>query len=93
MNTNNCTDTILNDSSLRNDSLSWGANLSWGEWMVEGRRLVASDARKFASILILWQQRARARHAMAEMDERILKDIGLSARDMADEASKPFWKP
>jgi uncharacterized protein YjiS (DUF1127 family) len=27
------------------------------------------------------------------MDDRMLKDIGISAGDAAHEADKPFWKP
>ena len=86
MNNSNCTDTIENDTPLR------FTPLSWGQWIVEGRRLALSEALKTANMLILWQQRISARRAMAEMDDRIADDIGLSRQEILLEASKPFWK-
>lgn len=43
------------------------------------------------SLLTLWQERARQRHALAELDERMLKDIGLTRRAVSSEIVKPFW--
>jgi len=42
--------------------------------------------------LLAWQERARARSMLLQMDERQLKDIGLSRADVAREAGKPFWQ-
>ena len=39
-----------------------------------------------------WQERAEQRAHLAGMDDRMLKDIGVSAVDAAHEADKPFWK-
>jgi uncharacterized protein YjiS (DUF1127 family) len=50
----------------------------------------------FAAILnrlAEWQERAEQRAHLAGMDDRMLKDIGVSAVDAAHEADKPFWKP
>lgn len=40
-----------------------------------------------------WQERAEQRHHLAGMDERMLKDIGVTQVDAVHEATKPFWKP
>lgn len=40
--------------------------------------------------LLLWQQRARERRELLAMDERLRKDIGISALDVWREANKPF---
>lgn len=40
-----------------------------------------------------WQERAEQRAHLAGMDDRMLKDIGVSAVDATHEADKPFWKP
>ncbi len=40
-----------------------------------------------------WQQRARTRRQLAQLDERLLQDIGLRAIDARQEYLKPFWKP
>ena len=50
----------------------------------------------FATILSRlaeWQERAEQRAHLAGMDDRMLKDIGISAVDAAHESDKPFWKP
>jgi uncharacterized protein YjiS (DUF1127 family) len=45
----------------------------------------------------LWQQLRRwralacQRQALARLDERMLKDIGLSRSDALQEISRPFW--
>ena len=38
-----------------------------------------------------WQERARQRHALATLDDRMLKDIGISRVSANAEARKPFW--
>ena len=42
--------------------------------------------------LLVWQERARQRHHLAEMDDRLLKDIGFDRADHAREIRKPFWQ-
>jgi uncharacterized protein YjiS (DUF1127 family) len=39
-----------------------------------------------------WQDRARQRHNLLEMDDHLLRDIGLSRADLENEAAKPFWR-
>lgn len=87
MTNNNCIDTIENSNSFHTPTLSWG------KWLGDGKRLVAKEAHEIFAILLTWQRRKAMRYLMAEMDERILKDIGISRADAQKEASKPFWKP
>lgn len=42
--------------------------------------------------LLLWHERAQQRRQLAELDDRFLKDIGVSRGDAANEARKPFWR-
>ncbi|MGP1257049.1 MAG: DUF1127 domain-containing protein [Kiloniellales bacterium] len=44
------------------------------------------------ALLMHWQERAEQRHALAELDDRLLRDIGLDRVAAAHEARKPFWK-
>ena len=44
------------------------------------------------AVLLDWQQRLRERSALARMDDRLLKDIGLSRSQVECEVSKPFWR-
>ena len=39
-----------------------------------------------------WQDRARQRHRLGELDDHLLRDIGLSRADLERESSKPFWR-
>ena len=44
------------------------------------------------NILFVWQERSRDRFELAQLDDRMLRDIGLSRVDVLHEASKPFWR-
>ena len=39
-----------------------------------------------------WQRRAHERHHLADLDERLLRDMGMSRADVAEEIAKPFWR-
>jgi uncharacterized protein YjiS (DUF1127 family) len=39
-----------------------------------------------------WMRRARTRHQIASLDARTIRDLGLSAGQVAFEAQKPFWR-
>ena len=43
--------------------------------------------------IVIWQERAEQRHALSELSERMLKDIGVSHSDAYKEMRKPFWLP
>ena len=40
-----------------------------------------------------WQDRRRQRHALARLDDRMLRDIGVTRCDVWREVNKPFWRP
>ncbi len=42
--------------------------------------------------LLLWQHRAAERVHLARLDERLLRDMGLSRADAEREAAIPFWR-
>jgi uncharacterized protein YjiS (DUF1127 family) len=39
-----------------------------------------------------WRQRARQRRLLAQLNDRLLSDIGLSRSEVEREAAKPFWR-
>jgi uncharacterized protein YjiS (DUF1127 family) len=44
-------------------------------------------------LLQLWSERKSQRYQLAELNEQMLRDIGLSRADVMAEATKPFWRP
>jgi uncharacterized protein YjiS (DUF1127 family) len=48
--------------------------------------------RRLVNLLALWAERRRQRHHLARLDERMLKDVGLSRADIWIEVEKPFWR-
>jgi uncharacterized protein YjiS (DUF1127 family) len=40
-----------------------------------------------------WIERSRQRRALAELDDRLLRDIGLTRDEARREFASPFWKP
>ena len=42
--------------------------------------------------LLAWQERDRQRRHLAALDDRLLRDIGISRADAAREAAIPFWR-
>ncbi|MHA1600647.1 MAG: DUF1127 domain-containing protein [Alphaproteobacteria bacterium] len=45
-----------------------------------------------AGVLLIWQERATQRHALAALEACMLCDIGLSRGEARREAAKPFWR-
>jgi uncharacterized protein YjiS (DUF1127 family) len=41
--------------------------------------------------LQLWYERSRQRRRLAQLDDRLLRDIGIDRIAAMEEVSKPFW--
>jgi uncharacterized protein YjiS (DUF1127 family) len=48
---------------------------------------------RLVALLVLGHERWRQRRRLAELDDRLLQDIGKTRREAVDEANKPFWRP
>lgn len=48
--------------------------------------------RRLLALLRLWYHRARSRSQLRELDERLLRDIGISRETARFVADKPFWR-
>jgi uncharacterized protein YjiS (DUF1127 family) len=42
--------------------------------------------------LVAWHRRACSRAQLAQLDDRALRDIGLTRAEAAMECAKPFWR-
>lgn len=47
---------------------------------------------RFCSALLRWQDRARERQALAAMDPRMLRDMGMTPDDVSRELGKLHWR-
>jgi uncharacterized protein YjiS (DUF1127 family) len=48
--------------------------------------------RRMLNVVMTWQNRATMRHHLLNMNEHMLKDIGLSRADAQREANKHVWE-
>ncbi len=56
------------------------------------RHAPANALRGIFDLLLEWQERARSRHHLQQIDDRLLADMGLT-RDMVEaEIRKPVWR-
>jgi len=49
-------------------------------------------AGRIAHTIETWRHRQRTRAQLAEVDARILRDVGISEADRFIESNKPFWQ-
>lgn len=54
---------------------------------------VAHGVDTILDTLALWRQRAATRRELSRLDDRMLRDIGISSVDVDSEVSKHFWQP
>lgn len=54
--------------------------------------LIAALIWRAATLLVIWQERLRERHTLAALDDRMLRDMGLSRSDIEAETRKGFWQ-
>jgi uncharacterized protein YjiS (DUF1127 family) len=47
---------------------------------------------RLAETVAVGLERRRQRLALGRLDDRMLRDIGLTSADVEGEVSKPFWK-
>jgi uncharacterized protein YjiS (DUF1127 family) len=53
---------------------------------------LSDAAQSFIETLRVWRRRMRERDQLARLDDRMLKDIGLSRAEAIHLGSKPFWR-
>lgn len=57
------------------------------------RELVSARARDLLDLALDWHERARSRHQLQGLSDRMLQDLGLTRSEVEVEADKPFWRP
>jgi uncharacterized protein YjiS (DUF1127 family) len=61
------------------------------------RRAIGRSLRRALNVVVAtmqkWQQRSRERAELRRLDDRMLRDIGITRGDVWQEINKPFWRP
>jgi uncharacterized protein YjiS (DUF1127 family) len=53
---------------------------------------LAMRLRRAVDLLLTWRERARQRRQLRSLNDRMLRDIGITRADVMAESSKPFWR-
>ncbi len=48
--------------------------------------------RGWLQVIGVWIERRRQRRALAHLDDRFLRDVGISRSEAVREIAKPFWR-
>lgn len=56
-------------------------------------RFLSRQIERSIVTMLQWADRRRQRHALRQLSDAMLKDIGLTRADVEGEAAKPFWMP
>jgi uncharacterized protein YjiS (DUF1127 family) len=56
------------------------------------KALPMASLRTRLSRISLWRERARQRRALRQLDDYMLRDLGLTRLDVDREAARPFWE-
>ena len=57
----------------------------WHYWLQQMLQISGAMLRE-------WRQRHRSRCDLAQLDDRMLRDIGINRVDVWREVNKPFWR-
>ena len=55
------------------------------------RRHPVNPLKRLYALLYNWQARAEQRYRLADIEGRLLDDVGMTRADADREAAKPFW--
>jgi len=59
---------------------------------VHGIDALAAAGRRALAAAYAWNRRRHDRRTLAELDDHLLRDIGIDRHQALVEASKPFWE-
>jgi uncharacterized protein YjiS (DUF1127 family) len=61
-------------------------------WLAHAWRTLNAAALRAVDTILTWHERARMRHQLLMLDDRLLRDIGITRVEARNEAEKPFWR-
>jgi uncharacterized protein YjiS (DUF1127 family) len=79
-------------SAAVEDGASGPQSLFGGLPEVGLRSAVRRGVIRIAEAFLVWHDRVRERHALVELSDDVLRDLGISRAEADGEAAKPFWR-
>jgi uncharacterized protein YjiS (DUF1127 family) len=61
-------------------------------WLARAWKSLDAMLQHAADSILTWRERASTRRQLLMLDDRLLKDIGITRLDAQSEAEKPFWR-
>ena len=61
-------------------------------WLTRRIRDINGALGHAVDALLTWRERAAMRRQLLMLDDRLLRDIGITRLDAQNEADKPFWR-
>jgi uncharacterized protein YjiS (DUF1127 family) len=58
----------------------------------DGQHRAVTTVRRIFAVIRLWRERSSSRHQLRELDDYMLKDIGLTREDLGREFPRPLWQ-
>jgi uncharacterized protein YjiS (DUF1127 family) len=71
--------------------MSWFSNALRQNVSIQVLAKASRAVDRVAALVLAWQERSADRARLAALDDRMLKDMGLTRADTAKESNKPFW--
>jgi uncharacterized protein YjiS (DUF1127 family) len=61
-------------------------------WGAHARRVAHTTLIGLVDAILTWRERAQMRRRLMTLDDRLLKDIGVTRSEAHGEAEKPIWR-
>lgn len=64
----------------------------FNQFFTRREKYIDNPVKRLFKTLDLWNKRKEERKQLSKVDERLLKDMGISKLDAQQEIAKPFWQ-
>ena len=62
------------------------------EYLPSCQKSVINPSKRLLKVVSLWMSKSKQRSHLAQMNDRLLDDIGVTHAEAEKESTKPFWR-